>query len=632
MEFSEEEKTKLLGYINKINIPKYAGKINMIKNHITNNTFLTRKDEFVKQDVYLFLDIYMKTKKSSILKSILQLIQSKHPTIIDKAIADYKIIHKTSTNANFSNIRANTAVESLTDKLGKVKLSAATPAVAAPAPVPAVAAPAPVPAVAVPATVQAVAVPAPPIFPVEGPLKNPRNMRNTFRTNITRRVIPEGYATRNEGITAVKSRIQRATMNMEEKQTQLNSLTENMEKLTETVDSKFGQKGIKKLRENLKTLKQSVKHKQEETNGAIKTFTRLAQNRELINRIGTIQNTARNVIEPWKRKQEENARLILEDKQMIDEGRKRPDGPEGEWKGQLELYYPWKPEAIKGNLTAKVLEFKQYAKEFIESQKPIDLALTGKVYNVDRDTTMYEFIRKLFLNPKITIDEIVSFYFVENRPVTGCDSYEVLCRLFLFLGGMNGVDPKEDGDYRFVDRIDIRREKNQNYLIYKTNTEALKETTCVATSKSGVSDITLIHKDAFSKTILINKPKVYLMSVKWFGEEQSADKKYDIEALLTQRDRTITIESRKNLDVNTIQHLTNNDIDIIVFLKNRGAFAKKCGNAVSTRNTQNVCEQIFGWVEDVQPFLDYARNEIFVLADSKNKLPMTIFNELYNIH
>ena len=67
-------------------------------------------------------------------------------------------------------------------------------------------------------------------------------------------------------------------------------------------------------------------------------------------------------------------------------------------------------------------------------------------------------------------------------------------------------------------------------------------------------------------------------------------------------------------------------------VKNRGAFAKKCGNAVSTRNTQNVCEQIFGWVEDVQPFLDHARNEIFTLADRQNKLPMTIFDELYNIH
>ena len=476
------------------------------------------------------------------------------------------------------------------------------------------------------------------IFPTTGPLKNPKNMRNTFTQNITRRAsILRGYKTPAEGISVAKSHIEKAVnaINVEDKKVEL--IQDEVTRLTQRVADMAGKRGVGKIKDTLRSTSRRLKDAEKQRNNVVKKALIIQQNHPYINIIGRSHIVAKNIVAPWERKQQENDRLIMEDKLNINEGRKRPTG----W--GLNLYEPFEPidfsggnnytakKIQEGSLIANVSKLKEYSNEFLESQKPIDLALLGEVYGVNKTTTMYEFIGKLFLNPNLTLDELVSFYFVENRPVTGCDSFEVLCRLFVFLGGMIDIDPKEDGDYKFVERIDINRIKQQQYILYKTNSEALKDTTCIATSESGVSDITLMHNDIFSSSATIERPKIYLMSVKWFGEEKSAEK-YDIEKLSVQADRTVVLESRTNLKVPTLQHLTRPDIHILVFLKNRGAFVKKCGNAVSTRGTENICEQFIGWYEDIRPFLERARNDIFTIADRKHKIPMTIFNELYNIH
>ena len=64
-------------------------------------------------------------------------------------------------------------------------------------------------------------------------------------------------------------------------------------------------------------------------------------------------------------------------------------------------------------------------------------------------------------------------------------------------------------------------------------------------------------------------------------------------------------------------------------MKKRGQFADKCLNA--DRHEENWCEQIYGWIEDVKPFLEIVRNKIFRLADQKMKSPIAMFDQLFDI-
>ena len=66
-------------------------------------------------------------------------------------------------------------------------------------------------------------------------------------------------------------------------------------------------------------------------------------------------------------------------------------------------------------------------------------------------------------------------------------------------------------------------------------------------------------------------------------------------------------------------------------MKRRGEFIKKCMAAVSGRHPENNCLQIFGWEEDVSPFLETIRHNIFQYADRKDKTPQQLFNEIYRV-
>ena len=310
---------------------------------------------------------------------------------------------------------------------------------------------------------------------------------------------------------------------------------------------------------------------------------------------------------PWRKKQELQAMLIEKDKLDIQECKKRPVG----W--PLELHDPRNGEFIAS------CEFNDLMDAYAKAQKPINLTLVGTEYGVDSDTTMYDFIIKLFLNPLITLDEMVSFRFVGNR-WPGCDSYESLARLFVFLGGIPDIIPRDGGNYKFIERIDLQKSKTASYDIYHTNKDALTKIDCLATGESGISDITLIHNTMVpgmsSNELPINGNKVYLMSVKWKTKE-GGTKLYDITGLDSYAGR--------------IPGVDKGHVSILLFLKNRGFFTNKCMRSTTEREEEELCEQVYGWVEDVKPFLTKIRNELFRLADEHNMTPLDLFNQIYNI-
>ena len=340
--------------------------------------------------------------------------------------------------------------------------------------------------------------------------------------------------------------------------------------------------------------------------------------RKLIESTGTSESLFDNALREWNIQYAMIQGEIKADKNKISMGMKRPP----DWKG-YDLYDPRTGTKIDlANTRANYLRFNKLIAEFNLSQEVVEKAPIGNIYNVDVSTTTYEFILRLFLNPKITIGQMVSFYFIKGRATPGCDSFEVLCRLYIFFGGIPNVrvDAKHNPNYNFMKRIDIK--KNTTYEIYDTNEKAFDNVRCIGTGKEGVSDITLINTN--DKTVPENPIKIYLSSVKWFAEEQSPSD-YDIANIGLQKDTFLQTEYAKQKGINS------DNIKIIVFLKRRGEFIKKCKAAVSGRHPENNCLQFYGWEEDVSPFLETIRRNIFQYADRKEKTPQQLFNEVYRV-
>jgi hypothetical protein len=179
--------------------------------------------------------------------------------------------------------------------------------------------------------------------------------------------------------------------------------------------------------------------------------------------IDQIENDANNA---WKTEQIQRLRKITIDENEIKMGYKRPDG----WEEQL-----WNPadgikfgfeklvgvstiteKSTKYTAKDKVVELIEQCNYFTSSQVPTLKEPGGKLYNVNRETNMYEFIKILFLDPTKTLDEMVSFYLTPGRPNAGCDTYETLARLFVFLGGIKSINPQKGGEYRFIEKIELK--------------------------------------------------------------------------------------------------------------------------------------------------------------------------------
>ena len=250
------------------------------------------------------------------------------------------------------------------------------------------------------------------------------------------------------------------------------------------------------------------------------------------------------------------------------------------------------------------------------------------LYGVNNNTTNYEFLTEVFVNPKISLDDMVAFKLSKDSQV-GSDIYEVLARLFVFFGGISGVNPRDGGNYKFMDKVEKGGKR------YETAEEALKSMKCVASKGSGVSDITLVNVNPKKRTPKTDDPycefeciapdvatipitKTYLMSVKWRKNERNAEK-VDLEKLRIAQDQ-LSRDLRP--------------ADSIVFIRSKKDF-QIANNRMFRQYVQHLAKTFFGWNEDVKPFLEGIRRGIFELAnlkykDSADKFKEALLSQYFN--
>lgn len=259
-------------------------------------------------------------------------------------------------------------------------------------------------------------------------------------------------------------------------------------------------------------------------------------------------------------------------------------------------------------------------KRIREIKKQRDIVPVG-LYGLTNDTSNYDFLTKVFINPNVSLDDMVSFRLSAGGQI-GSDIYEVLSRLFVFFGGIENVNPRQNGNYKFMKKIE-----GNSPEVYDNSVDALKQMKCKATRAMGISDITLINVKNDKKVIKPDDPycevvcdtknsdiiKTYLISVKWYKEEKNAEH-YDLEKLFTAAQKITTAEQ--------------NPLDIIVFLKSKKDF-QIAHNRAYRQYTRDIAKTFFGWNEDVKPFLEEKRRNIFELASLSGITPLEALTQQY---
>ncbi len=275
-----------------------------------------------------------------------------------------------------------------------------------------------------------------------------------------------------------------------------------------------------------------------------------------------------------------------------------------------QLYDPCTKEPLPN---MQVLE-----KRIREIKKQQDTVPTG-LYGLTSDTSNYDFLTNVFINPTISLDDMVNFR-LYNQAQIGSDIYEVLSRLFVLFGGIENVNPGPGGNYKFMQKIEGSR-------IYEDTVDALKQMKCKASNVMGVSDITLVNVKDFARTVKPDDPycevscdttdttvvKTYLMSVKWYKKEKSGEH-YDLEKLFVAAQKVTTMEQRP--------------LDIIVFLKSKKDF-EIAHNRAFRQYSRELAKTFFGWNEDVKPFLEEKRRTLFETAREMGITPLQALEMQY---
>ncbi len=271
----------------------------------------------------------------------------------------------------------------------------------------------------------------------------------------------------------------------------------------------------------------------------------------------------------------------------------------------IQLYDPCTREEIDSIATLE-----KRVREIKKQKNTIPVGL----YGLTNDTSNYDFLTNVFIDPNISLDDMVSFRLSPGGQV-GSDIYEVLSRLFVFFGGIDNVNPRENGNYKFMKKIE-----GDVPEIYDNSIDALKRIKCKATRAMGISDITLINVRNDIRTVKPDDPycevecdkkedetiKTYLISVKWYKDEKNAEH-YDLEKLFTAAQKITTNEQKP--------------VDIIVFLKSKKDF-EIAHNRSYRQYTRSIAKTFFGWNEDVKPFLEEKRRALFEFATLNNKTPL----------
>ena len=303
-------------------------------------------------------------------------------------------------------------------------------------------------------------------------------------------------------------------------------------------------------------------------------------------------------------------------KEQQEAGLMRPEG----W--GPDLFDPKDGKLInEGSSSKNVVYLKGQCKKFGDLQSDIAVPPTkksGTDYGLEPKTTLYGFMVKMFLNPSITIDEMVSFKLIKDTGFIGNDIYEALSTLFVFFGGLSSIGVNIH-DYKFLDKL----ENGPRYkeFIYTTNRDIFEQLEVKATSVNGKSDVTLVHNSLINGTLDTVPPegtkKMYTMSAKYWAKEDSPTE-YDIDKLYIQT------TSRGWEGFNS-----QNNLGMIVFVKNRNEFTLMCIRAKTTDQIEK-CQQIYGF-DDVKAFLNAKRYELFSHADERNINPVDYFDETYNM-
>jgi hypothetical protein len=287
--------------------------------------------------------------------------------------------------------------------------------------------------------------------------------------------------------------------------------------------------------------------------------------------------------------------------------------------------------------------------------------ILGDVYGLNNESTNDIFLKNIFLDKTITLEQMILIKLVEGSNI-GVDVFETLSRLFVFFGGVRAdtdnkeINPRNGGEYKFMDKLKIS--KGYEPTLYISAIEGLQDTLCKGVSAAGVSDVTITRQSTDSlegnnynltpttpyanltdksanEQYTLSKKKVYGSSSKWYEHTKELINNYDLTTLnpLLFDDRLpIPHTLAGHADINN-----RNEVGLLLFIKSKQEFYNKYDFNPDTRTKYkkywDMCNppygNIYNW-EHIRNFLDKIRTDIFMKAECEGISPQEAFLKEYD--